>query len=93
MSTQDERLRQLFGDDPLQIPPAMVRLSFDATICTPIIASMIASILRDKGAIVTCDDSRVDPTVLCDTLNGLQVHIGQLTWVRQEEAQHWGTKP
>lgn len=85
----ETRLRELFGDSPVQIPSPKVRLSIDATNSTPILAAMIAQVLINAGANVTTDDPRVWE-VPSKSLKGLSIHIGQLTWVRQEEADRWG---
>ena len=74
--------------------PIKVRLSIDATKGTPSLAAMIGKVLQDAGATITASDQVMStPTEFKPNLRGLQVHIGQLTWVRDEEAQRWGTQP
>lgn len=90
-SALNEHLARLFGYIPLEIPPPRIRLSIDATTCAPVLAAMIAQMLTDAGATVTAGNgvmaTKIDPKV---NLKGLYVHIGQLTWVREEEADRWG---
>lgn len=78
------------GCGALVSPSLSVRLSFEANLGTPWIASAIAKVLNDAGAFVTLGDNRaemlIDPV---PTLAGLHVHIDRLTWVRDEEAARW----
>lgn len=90
-----DRTRRLFAElfhDPfVEMAPPRVRLSVDATIATPALATMIGEVLAKAGAIVTYQDGRV--LGHDRKLEGLHVHIGQLTWVREEEADRWAAKP
>jgi hypothetical protein len=82
--------------DSLEPSPLKVRLSVDATLGTPTVAAFIAHALQDAGAIVTFSDPRAAKDFAADikpSLEGLNIHIGQLTWVRDEEAQRWGNQP
>ncbi len=89
-----KRLNAIFGEPQLQIPSPRVRLSIDATTSTPVLAAMIARVLTNAGATVTAGNGvnamSIDPEF---RLDGLHIHIGQLTWVREEEADRWGKQP
>ena len=70
-----------------------VRLDVAANKGTPALASMIARILADAGATVSFGDDRCDnlDVKTVKSLEGLHVHIGQLTWARDEESDRWGS--
>lgn len=92
----DRQLNELLGQVVAEIPEPRVRLSVDATVGTPALAAMIARVLAAAGAHLSFEDDRAKSDYLSAfenrPLEGLHIHIGQLTWVRQEEAQRWGTK-
>jgi hypothetical protein len=73
------------------MPPIRVRLDVTANRGTPALASMIARILADAGATVSFGDDRCDnlEAKTAKSLEGLHVHIGQLTWARDEESDRW----
>lgn len=54
---------------------------------------MIARILADAGATVSFGDDRCEnlEAKTVKSLEGLHVHIGQLTWARDEESDRWGS--
>lgn len=85
-------------DNHYAIVPTIARLSIDANRGTPTLAAQIARVLASAGAEITFDDERARDDFLRlpypeKSLTGLRIHIGQLTWVRDEEAQRWGVKP
>jgi len=63
----------------------IVCLDVAANKATPAIASMIARILADAGAMVSFGDDRCDnlEAKAVKSLEGLHVHIGKLTWARE----------
>ena len=69
------------------------RLDVAANKATPALASMIARILADAGATVSFGDDRCEnlEAKTVKSLEGLHVHIGQLTWARDEESDRWGS--
>lgn len=83
-----DRLDQLFGKTAAIIKSPVIRLSIDSTVGAPALTSMLKNVLEAAGAQVVCKDKRVTK---CEytSLAGLTIHIGQLTWVREEEAERW----
>jgi len=72
------------------VSPMALRISIEGNRGTPLLASVIARILKDYGAHVTFGDNKAEmPEKLSANLYGLHVHIDRLTWVRDEESARW----
>ena len=78
----------------MENPPSQiinVRLNVQADKATPVLACMLAEILRQHGAEVKFSDPERCAYEVTKPVNlkGLKVNIGQLTHVTEVEASRW----
>jgi hypothetical protein len=85
-----EKLESILNE--ARIEPLHLRIDLSANRATPALAAMLTNVLIARGAWVTHDKSDIPSNSFAESavdLTGLHIHIGRMTWVRDEEATRW----
>jgi len=69
--------------------PIRANITLESTMGTPAIAGMIAHLFIEAGATVVLRDSRISIPSKKPNLKGLEINLGRLVWIREEEADKW----